>query len=101
MLYATTRDKSSVETAYKAIHLDCAGDGGLFVPYRLEALESHQIAELKDQLNACIQALSRIQGANAPAAEPVATPAEEVKAETVLENKEEEKKDEAPTQLAE
>ncbi|MBO5905606.1 MAG: hypothetical protein J6Q84_04220 [Kiritimatiellae bacterium] len=37
----------------------------------------------------------------APAAEPVATPAEEVKAETVLENKEEEKKDEAPTQLAE
>ncbi len=37
----------------------------------------------------------------APAAEPVATPAEEVKAETVLENKEEEKKDEASTQLAE
>lgn len=37
----------------------------------------------------------------APAAEPVAAPAEEVKAETVLENKEEEKKDEAPTQLAE
>lgn len=37
----------------------------------------------------------------APAAEPVAMPAEEVKAETVLENKEEEKKDEAPTQLAE
>ena len=49
MLYATTRDKSSVETAYKAIHLDCAGDGGLFVPFRLEALESHQIAELKDR----------------------------------------------------
>lgn len=37
----------------------------------------------------------------APVAEPVVTPAEEVKAETVLENKEEEKKDEAPTQLAE
>jgi len=31
-----------------------------------------KIAELKDQLNACIQALNRIQGANAPAAEPVA-----------------------------
>ena len=31
-----------------------------------------KIEQLKDQLNACIQALSRIQGANAPAAEPVA-----------------------------
>ena len=30
-----------------------------------------KIEELKEQLNACIQALSRIQGANAPAAEPV------------------------------
>jgi len=36
-----------------------------------------KIEQLKEQLNACIQALSRIQGANAPAAEPVAAPKKE------------------------
>lgn len=39
--------------------------------------------------------------AEAPAAEPVEVPVEEPKAPEVLENKEEEKKDEAPAQLAE
>lgn len=39
--------------------------------------------------------------AEAPAAEPVEVPTEEPKAPEVLENKEEEKKDEAPAQLAE
>lgn len=47
MLYATTRNKSDVETAFKAIHLDCAGDGGLFTPFRLEPLEQQEILALK------------------------------------------------------
>ena len=49
MLYATTRNKSDVETAYKAIHLDCAGDGGLFTPFRLVAFDKAEILALKDR----------------------------------------------------
>lgn len=46
MLYATTRSKSHVETAYKAIHQDCAADGGLFVPFRLPKFETEEITAL-------------------------------------------------------
>ena len=49
MLYATTRTKSNVETAYKTIHLDNAGDGGLFVPFRMEAWTKEDIRALKDR----------------------------------------------------
>lgn len=49
MLYAATRNKSNVETAYKAIHLDCASDGGLFTPFRLVAFDQEQIQALKDR----------------------------------------------------
>ena len=49
MLYATTRTKSNVETAYKAIHLDTAGDGGLFVPFRMTAWDKEEIRALKDR----------------------------------------------------
>lgn len=49
MLYATTRNKSDVETAYKTLHLDCAGDGGLFVPFRMEPLDRQQIQALASQ----------------------------------------------------
>ncbi len=47
MLYATTRNKSDVETAYKTVHLDCASDGGLFTPFRLEAFDKAVIEALK------------------------------------------------------
>lgn len=47
MLYATTRNKSDVETAYKTVHLDCSGDGGLFTPFRLEPLSRQEIEALK------------------------------------------------------
>ena len=49
MLYATTRNKSNVETAYKAIHLDSAGDGGLFTPFRMMAFDRQEIQEFKDR----------------------------------------------------
>ena len=35
MLYATTRGKHDVVTAYKTIHTDCYSDGGLYVPFRM------------------------------------------------------------------
>lgn len=49
MLYATTRSNAVVETAYKAIHLDCASDGGLFAPFRLPKLEKGDILALADR----------------------------------------------------
>ena len=49
MLYATTRSKSDVETAYKTVHLDCSGDGGLFTPFRMESLDKAQILAMKDR----------------------------------------------------
>ena len=55
----------------------------------------------KKKVKAQVEGEGEVKTDAALAAEPVAMPAEEVKAETVLENKEEEKKDEASTQLAE
>ena len=49
MLYATTRDNQTVETAYKVIHTDCAADGGLFVPFRLPKFSAEQIRMLADR----------------------------------------------------
>lgn len=49
MLYATTRTKSNVETAYKAIHLETTGDGGLFVPFRMASWDKAEIWTLKDR----------------------------------------------------
>lgn len=48
MLYATTRSKSDIETAYKAIHMDCASDGGLFTPFRMKQFSTEEILALKD-----------------------------------------------------
>ena len=48
MLYATTRNKSNVETAYKTIHTDCAPDGGLFTPFRMSGFTVGQIIEMKE-----------------------------------------------------
>lgn len=49
MLYATTRSKSNVETAHKSIHLDCAGDGGLFTPFQATHFSHDEILQLKDR----------------------------------------------------
>lgn len=49
MLYTTTRNKNDVETAYKAIHLDCNADGGLFVPLRFPRYSPAQIAAMADR----------------------------------------------------
>lgn len=46
MLYATTRGKHDVVTAYKTIHVDCYGDGGLFVPFRMPKIKSEDLAAL-------------------------------------------------------
>lgn len=46
MLYATTRGKHDVVTAYKTIHTDCYSDGGLFVPFRMPKLNTEQLAAL-------------------------------------------------------
>lgn len=49
MLYAATRNKSHVETAYRAIHQDCASDGGLFVPFRMPEYTMGEIAHLSQR----------------------------------------------------
>lgn len=49
MLYAATRNKSDIETAYKTIHLDCTGDGGLFTPFRMPVFDRQDILSMKDQ----------------------------------------------------
>ena len=48
MLYATTRNKNDVQTAYRAIHLDCANDGGLFLPFSMPHLDASEIQALKN-----------------------------------------------------
>ena len=49
MLYAATRNKRDIETAYKAIHLDCTGDGGLFTPFRMPVFSQQDILAMKDR----------------------------------------------------
>lgn len=49
MLYATTRNQNDVQTAHRAIHLDCANDGGLFLPFSMPKLDAREIAALKDR----------------------------------------------------
>ena len=46
MLYATTRGKHDVVTAYRATHNDCYSDGGLFVPFRMPQLSESKILSL-------------------------------------------------------
>lgn len=46
MLYATTRGKHDVVTAYKTIHVDCYGDGGLFVPFRMPKIKQEELAAM-------------------------------------------------------
>lgn len=48
MLYATTRGKHDVVTAYKAAHTDCYSDGGLYVPFRMPKFQKEQLEQLAD-----------------------------------------------------
>lgn len=43
MLYRTTRGKHDVVTAFKTVHTDCYGDGGLFLPFRMPKLNRSRI----------------------------------------------------------
>ncbi len=49
MLYATTRSQNDVYTAHKAIHLDCAADGGLFLPYQFPHWNREAVRALAHQ----------------------------------------------------
>lgn len=42
MLYATTRGRHDVVTAYKTVHTDSYSDGGLFVPFRMPQIKNEQ-----------------------------------------------------------
>lgn len=46
MLFATTRSKHDVVTAHKTIHVDCAADGGLFVPFQMPKFEQEELSAL-------------------------------------------------------
>lgn len=46
MLYATTRGKHDIVTAYKAAHTDCFSDGGLFVPFRMPCFQRQELEGL-------------------------------------------------------
>ncbi len=46
MLYATTRNQNDVYTVHKAIHTDCAPDGGLYVPFKLPVWDREQLKAL-------------------------------------------------------
>ncbi len=48
MLYTTTRNQNDVFTAHRAIHTDCAPDGGLYLPFRMPKWEKEQIMALAD-----------------------------------------------------
>lgn len=56
MLYATTRGKHDVVTAYKAAHTDCYSDGGLYVPFRMPKFQKEQLEQLADTAPAQIVA---------------------------------------------
>lgn len=48
MLYATTKDPNNVHTPRHPLTADRAGDGGLFVPFRLPTFRREEIISLKE-----------------------------------------------------
>ncbi len=46
MLYTTTRNQNDVFTAHRAIHTDCAPDGGLYLPFRMPQWDKEQVLSL-------------------------------------------------------
>ncbi len=49
MLYATTRNQNDVFTVYKAIHTDCAPDGGLYLPFRFPVWSREDVEKLAER----------------------------------------------------
>lgn len=49
MLYITTKDQKDAYTAYKTLVGDCAADGGLYMPMRIQKYSAEEIAQLKDR----------------------------------------------------
>lgn len=47
MLYITTKDQKDAHTAYKTLVSDCAGDGGLYMPFRIPHYSDDEIAGMK------------------------------------------------------
>ena len=48
MLYVTTRNNNDAFTAARAMNLDRAGDGGLFIPFHLNQFSRHDVAALAE-----------------------------------------------------
>lgn len=46
MLYKTTREDNDTYTAHRALHENCATDGGVFVPFRMPLFSINEIADL-------------------------------------------------------
>lgn len=46
MLYITTRKQNDAYTAYKALHENCAPDGGRYVPFRLPCYSREELSAL-------------------------------------------------------
>ena len=49
MLYVTTRNNNDAFTAARAMNLDRAGDGGLFIPFHLNQFSRHEVAALAEK----------------------------------------------------
>ena len=49
MLYVTTRNKHDAYTAHRTLNQDRAGDGGLFVPFKMPEFTPEQIAALAEK----------------------------------------------------
>lgn len=49
MLYATTRNLNDVQTAHKAIHRECAADGGLYAPFHMPRFSQEEIRAFADR----------------------------------------------------
>ena len=49
MQYVTTRNNNDAFTAARAMNLDRAGDGGLFIPFHLNQFSRHDVAALAER----------------------------------------------------
>lgn len=49
MLYVSTRNRTEVYTAYRALHENAAPDGGMFVPFQLPKYDHNEIVQLEQR----------------------------------------------------
>jgi len=55
LLYISTRSRTDSFTAHRALHEDCAPDGGLFIPFRLPVFTKEEIQSLqKKSFGECV-----------------------------------------------